>query len=323
MKKNNKKMLKTLAIVLSLFFVLLLFCCFFKTIGPEANIEKQYLSSKSNEDLFTLSNSLLQTENYKKIVKYYPSLFEISELKTLILNSNAHEKDIETLGLDNVLNLYVFTYLDAIFETEGLEKFNEKFNEYCHLIVFTEENNEIKTLDSLQIFFFNTLGRYYSGINEDKVSAFLYQIENLWSAKTHLEHYNNYFYGFCFEWYAKINEYDISKNMYMKISKEYISVLENEIVLQNNYRIGVSSNYGHNIVCIKGYSVSFFPELTEEVTHYLLSDNYLVVKCSNGGFYIFDTEKNVKTTFLSEGEYALKAAEYGFKDVELKSVNVN
>ena len=327
LRRSNKKLL----IAITIFLVIdLLIISFVKENILDNGLnfkvaEEKYLQTQSNEDLLVLANELLQTQRYNDIVEYYPEfLIAIPNMTELALKSDIWAEDRDELDENDIINIYIFTYLNAVFEKNGKHSFEDEFEKYSHFIKFVEKNNEVETLGVLQLYFTNKLGQYSSGVNKNKTSAFLEQFSKLWNESEHLEHYDNYFYHFCSKWYSNIVDMDNYNKTYPKITKPYVAILENEIELPNNYVIVYSNEYDSNILGVRGYGIYAFLEISENINAYATKEHIVVVRCVEKNmekFFIVDTNQNTVSAKLDINEYESLAKELGLEELQFELVS--
>ncbi len=326
MKKCNKKLITAIIVFILIDSLIISFLRenFFDNGLDFKVAEEKYLQTYANEDLLVLANELLQTKRYNDIVEYYPEfLMNISNLTDLALKSDVLAKDIDELDKSDIINIYIFTYLNAVFEEKGKDTFEDEFKKYSYLIKFVEKNNEVETLGLLQLYFTNKLGQYSSGIDKNKTSAFLEQIDKLWNKYEHSEHYNNYFYQFCSKWYSNITQIDNYNRTHKKITKPYIAILEDKIELPNNYVIVYSDEYKSNVLCVQGYGIYAFLEISENVSAYAIKEHIVVLRCDKKNienFFVVDTTQNNVSAKLDIYEYEVLAKELGAEGLKFEMV---
>ena len=327
MKKCNKKLI----IAITVFLVIDIFIISFVKENFADNgldfkvAEEKYLKTQSNEDLLALANELLQTKRYDDIVEYYPKFLTVMpSIADVAIESEVWNEDRDELDKNDIINIYIFTYLDAVFEEQGEVVFNKEVEKYSSMIKFVEKKNQVETLGVLQLYFTNKLGQYSSGFDKEKTSAFLEQFDKLWNEYSHSEHYNNYFYLFCSKWYSNIVDMDNYNKVHQKITKPYIALLENEKDFPNNYVIGYSDEYEGNVLGVRGYGINVFLEITENIASYARKDNVVVVKCGDKNdekYFIVDTSQNNISAALDKNEYESQSKDLGLGELQFNSLD--
>lgn len=85
-------------------------------------LEEKYNKTHNYNDLIDLCRNLYGTNNYDKLIKYYPKM--LNEKDTFIKNVETSE-DVET-----EYSIYTFWYLKALLHSKQYDKYKTEFNNY-------------------------------------------------------------------------------------------------------------------------------------------------------------------------------------------------
>lgn len=329
MKRSNIKILKLICLCLVIHVLLFaLIKVFILDDGIDIyRLEKTYLSTQSQEDLFLLSTALIRTPKYEMIIEYYPKIiFNMCDLDDFIKKSEIWEVDRKNMETDDIKNMYVFTYLSAVFEMHNKTYFDEEFERCFSQIKFVEKNNKVQTLKIIQAFFANSLGEYSSGYDYDKIAAFMPKLEQLWNKQKHDEHYNNCFYLFCGKWYAKIGDTDSYNKAYKNVTKPVVAVFEWSKDLPNNYIIGYNWEYKGVVLGIKGYGVQSLLLVTDNIVAVAHNQDFVILKSlinNDFCYYIININSNQVDRYVNEDNFYWRIKDLNLLDLSFVNVSKN
>lgn len=298
-------------------FILLLFVLNFSDIMSKVEIflsEKVYLSTSSYDDLFDMCTELTTIYDEDKVLKYFPQLFEdIEQLKNEIKKAEQWEdRDNNKITDDDVLNIYIFTYLSSVYDLKGEEEFKKEFIKYKEQLTIVENENSIIAFDYLKLYFFEKYPDVSSKVSKDKTKAFIDVFYECWNADERSEYVSNYFYEFCYYWYSMYIDYDKASQFEDAASKPFSSSFAWREELPNNYAIGynryLSDNYSGVAIGKKGFSEdSIIFDISSDVVSVSYNDLFICAEQNKNEqvkYYIINTKTNDIQEFADEVKYS-------------------